>query len=213
MSQGHLQGGKVRAELVVVLTPHPVDLARHAFLDSKGMTKAKDFFRSDAVCSASTRQLNDEVPSLAAQACLCCNVRKPHPWGAGQTRTHLFLPEQVRAGADSSALVRFLQQLGTVARGLVHQHVPVLWGEDAALVQGAHNALQRCDLCFAVRDGFFVQNECLRSAAESCSAERCTGASHSVTDAMSEECDDMPLCLHDIVRIHWQRECTVQLHP
>lgn len=71
-------------------------------------------------------------------------------------QTHLFLPEQVRAGADSSALISFLQQLGTVARGLVHQHIPVLWGEDAALVQGAHNALQRCDLGFAVRDGFFV---------------------------------------------------------
>lgn len=77
--------------------------------------------------------------------------------GAMRDSTDLFLPEEMRAGADSSALVRLLQQLGTVAGGLVHQHVSVLWGEDPALVQSAHNALQRCDLCFAVWYGFFVQ--------------------------------------------------------
>ena len=49
----------------------------------------------------------------------------------------------------------------------MHQHIPVLWGEDSALVQSAHNALQRCDLCFAVWYGFFIQYECLQIAAGS----------------------------------------------
>ncbi len=82
-------------------------------------------------------------------------------------KTDLFLPEKMRAGADSSALVCLLQQLGAVAGGLVHQHVPVLWGEDSRLVQSTHNALQRCDLCFAVWYGFFIQYECLQFAAGS----------------------------------------------
>jgi len=73
----------------------------------------------------------------------------------------------MRAGADSSALVCLLQQLGAVAGGLVYQHVPVLWGEDSALVQSTHNALQRSDLCFAVWYGFFIQYECLQFAAGS----------------------------------------------
>ena len=73
----------------------------------------------------------------------------------------------MRAGADGSALVCLLQQLGAVAGGLVHQHVPVLWGEDSALVQSAHDALQRCDLCFAVWYGFLIQYECLQIAAGS----------------------------------------------
>lgn len=84
-----------------------------------------------------------------------------------QGKTDLFLPEEMRAGADSSALVWLLQQLGAVAGGLVDQHVPVLWGEDLALVQSAHNALQRCDLGFAVWYGFFIQYECLQIAAGS----------------------------------------------
>ncbi len=84
-----------------------------------------------------------------------------------QGKTDLFLPEEMRAGADSPALVCLLQQLGAVPSSLVHQHVSVLWGEDSALVQSAHNALQRCDLCFAVWYGFFVQYECLQIAAGS----------------------------------------------
>lgn len=68
----------------------------------------------------------------------------------------------MRAGADSSALVCLLQQLSAVPGGLVHQHVPVFWGEDSALVQSTHNALQRRDLCFAVWYGFFIQYECLQ---------------------------------------------------
>ena len=82
-------------------------------------------------------------------------------------KTDLFLPEKMRAGADSSALVCLLQQLGAVAGGFVYQHVPVLWGEDSALVQSTHNALQRSDLCFAVWYGFFIQYERLQFAAGS----------------------------------------------
>ncbi len=81
-----------------------------------------------------------------------------------QGKTDPFLPEEMRAGADSSALVCLLQQLGAVASSLVYQHIPVLWREDSALVQSAHNALQRCDLCFAVWYGFLIQYECLQIA-------------------------------------------------
>ena len=94
----------------------------------------------------------------------------------------------MRAGADGSALVCLLQQLGAVAGGLVHQHVPVLWGEDSALVQSAHDALQRCDLCFAVWYGFLIQYERLQIAAGSVDriADWWKAASHVTEPAILE---------------------------
>ena len=77
--------------------------------------------------------------------------------------TDLFLPEKIRAGAHSSALISFLQQLGAVAGGFVDQHIAVLWRKNPALVQSAHNALQRCYLCFAVWYGLLIQYESLHS--------------------------------------------------
>ena len=82
--------------------------------------------------------------------------------GVLQTPDLFFLPEEMRTGADGSALVRFLEQLRTVARGFVHQDVTVLGAKDATPVQRAHNALQRRDLGFAVRYCFLIQYEGLQ---------------------------------------------------
>lgn len=73
-----------------------------------------------------------------------------------------FLPEEVGAGADRSALVWLLQKLCTVPSGLVHQRVPALCCEHPAAVQHPHNALQGRDLCFAVGNGLLVQYEGLQ---------------------------------------------------
>ena len=84
---------------------------------------------------------------------------------------YLFLPKQMRTRAHGFALVWLLQQLSTVASGLVHQNVSVLCGEDPTLVECAHNALQGCDLCLAVWNGFFIQNEALRAWRKLCSSD------------------------------------------
>lgn len=76
--------------------------------------------------------------------------------GIGGCDYLFFLPEQVRAGADSSALVGLLEQLGAVASGFVNQHVSVVGGEDSAAMEGTHNALQGRHLCLAVWYGFLI---------------------------------------------------------
>lgn len=75
-----------------------------------------------------------------------------------------FLPEEVGASTDRSALVRLLQQLRAVPCRLVHQRVSALGREHAAAVQYPHNALQCRDLCLAVWNGLLVQDESLHPA-------------------------------------------------
>ena len=92
-------------------------------------------------------------------------ITSPRHLGVLQSRYLFLLPEQMGAGADGLALVGFLEQLCAVARGLVHKHVAVLRSEDATSVQRAHDALQCCDLSFAVWYCFLVQYEGLQAQA------------------------------------------------
>ena len=92
-----------------------------------------------------------------------CSLSKPLLWTVGGYGYLFFLPEQVGAGANSSALVGFLEQLGAVASGFVHQHIAIVRTEDAAPVQSTHNALQSCHLSLAVWYGFFIQYEGLHT--------------------------------------------------
>ena len=75
------------------------------------------------------------------------------------------LPEEVRAGADRPALVRLFQQLGGVARRLVHERVARFGREDARPLESAHDAVQRRPFCRAVGDGLLVDDERLAHAA------------------------------------------------
>ena len=82
----------------------------------------------------------------------------------------VFLPEKVGADADSSALVGFLEQLGAVAGGFMHQHIAVLRSKDTAPVQRADNALQSCHLGLAVWNCFFIQYEGLHTCKLGCTS-------------------------------------------
>ena len=135
----------------------------------KGQDLSAKYISSKAQC-AGLKMLSFTtcIPSLVSPCNRHRRVDLHHPYYNNSDITSdchylFFLPEEVRAGADSSALVGLLEQLGAVAGCFVHQHIAVLGSEDAASVQRSHDALQRCHLGLAVWYCFFVQYEGLRA--------------------------------------------------
>ena len=71
-------------------------------------------------------------------------------------------PEEMRAYAHTTTLIRFLQKLGGCEGALGTQRLVVFFAEATHLFKGGVDEGDGCKLGFGIADFVFVQRECLQ---------------------------------------------------